>query len=380
MSIKVIWLIDGLGYGGAEQLMATLLNSFDKSRFEMRVCVLQERKSNIIPEKLKQLGIPVDFVSIKRLRNPLNIFRIITYLRKYEPNIVHTQLEFSDTLGNSAAKFLGIPSVSTLHTIETPTVGTRTYWRQQIRWFVLRNFCTRIITVSEKTREHYIQLTKIPATKIVTMYNGIDLEKFRVLDSSISNKIRSSLEIPNKSSVICTIAVLRELKGIQFMIEALPAILERIPNVFYLVIGDGDYVQQLKSLVVKQDIEERVVFVGHRTDIPELLASSDVFVLPTLGDALPTVLIEALAAEKPIIASNVGGVPEIITNEVTGILVPPADTKMLATACLRVLQNKSLAKNLAENGYQTVKQKFDVDTQVNQLSTLYQQLNNNSKK
>jgi len=380
MSIKVIWLIDGLGHGGAEQLMTTLLSSFEKSRFEMRVCALQERKSNIIPEKLKQLGIPVDFVSIKRLRNPLNIFRIIAYLRRHQPDIVHTQLEFSDTLGNSAAKFLGIPSVSTLHTIETPTVGTRTYWRQQIRWFTLRNFCTRIITVSEKTREHYIQLTKIPATKIITMYNGIDLEKFRVVDSSTSNRIRSSFEIPNERSMICTIAVLREPKGIQYMIEALPEILERIPNAFYLVIGDGDYAKELKSLAVTHKVEKRVVFAGHRTDIPEILASSDVFVLPTLGDALPTVLIEALAAKKPIIASNVGGVPEIITNEVTGILVPPADAKMLATACLRVLQNKSLAKKLAENGYQTVKQKFDVDTQVKQLSNLYQQLHNNSKK
>ena len=188
--IKIIWIIDGLGHGGAEQLMVTLLNSFEKSRFDMRVCVLQDRGSKLITQQLMHLGIPVDFVSIKRLRNPLNIFRILAYLRKHRPDIVHTQLEFSDTLGNSAAKTLNIPSISTIHTIETPTIGTRNYWRQQIRWFALRNFCTKVIAVSEKTRQHYIKLAKIPSSKIICMYNGIDLEKFQISDTTILNNPR----------------------------------------------------------------------------------------------------------------------------------------------------------------------------------------------
>lgn len=374
MKTKIIWLIDGLGPGGAEQLMITLLSCFDTERYEMRVCALQDRGSNIITHRLEQLGIPVDFVYIKHLRDPLNIFRILAYLQKHKPNVVHTQLEFSDTLGNIAAKLLGIPSVSTVHTIETQAIRTRAFWRQQIRFFALRSFCTRVIAVSDKTRTHHIQHGKFSPNKIITMYNGIDLEKFQVVNSLNTKKTRQALNLPDKGTIICTVAVLREQKGIQFMIDALPIILEQFPDVNYLVVGDGQYGIRLKSLAVSRGVEERVVFAGHRTDIPEILMLSDVFVLPTLGDALPTVLIEAMAAKKPIIASDVGGVPEIITDEVTGLLIPPANPSNLATACLEILKNENLAKKLTQNAYKSVQQKFNVLSQVKQLSDLYQQI------
>ena len=375
MKTKIIWLIDGLGPGGAEQLMTSLLNFFDRERFEMRVCALQDRGSNLITQKLEQMGIPVDFIYIERLRNPLNIFRILAYLQKHKPDILHTQLEFSDTLGSIAARLLGIPSVSTVHTIENPSVRTRTYWRHQLRWFALRHFSTRVIAVSKKARLHHIQSAKIPNDKAITLYNGIDLEVFRSRGPQMVNTARQSLNLPETGQVICTVAVLREQKGIQYMIEALPAILERIPNAIYLVVGDGAYRNELKSLSASRGVEKRVLFAGHRTDIPAVLASCDLFVLPTLGDALPTVLIEAMAAGKPIVASDVGGVPEIITDQTTGILVPPANPSKLAEACLQILQNESFRNTLVSNAYEVAQQKFNVHTQVRQLSTLYQNLN-----
>ena len=374
MKTKVIWFIDGLGPGGAEQLMTTLLNSFDRSCFEMRVCALQVRGSNLITRKLQQTGIPVDYVHIKRLRNPLNIFRILGYLKKHKPDIIHTQLEFSDTLGNTAARLLGIPSVATIHTIENPSVRSKTYWRHQLRWFVLRNFCTQVIAVSEKTRIHYIQQAKLPDDKITTMYNGIDLESFNVRNPLKLTAKRKSLNLPDDAIVICTVAVLREQKGIQFVLTSLPAILEHIPNAFYLVVGDGSYHQALKSISIAQGVEERVVFAGHRTDIPEILAVSNLFVLPTLGDALPTVLMEAMAAKLPIVASEVGGVPEIVNDRMTGLLVPPANASKLAEACLLVLQNKDFAKSLVMNAYEDAKQRFNVQLQARQLSELYLKL------
>jgi len=374
MKTKVIWLIDGLGPGGAEQLMTTLLKFFDREQYEMRICALQDRGSDIIIQKLKHLGIPVDFVYIKHLRDPLNIFHILAYLKEHQPDIIHTQLEFSDTLGNIAAKLLGIPSVSTLHTIELPQTGTSTYWRHQLRWFSLRNFCARIIAVSDKTREHHIRYGKLPQNKTVTLYNGIDLNKFQNINMQSLEEKRQSLNHLTESQIICTVAVLREPKGIQYMIKALPTIIENIPNATYLVIGDGAYKQELQSLAKECDVEEHVIFAGHRTDIPELLALSEVFVLPTLGDALPTVLIEAMAAKIPIVASEVGGVPEIVTHEKTGLLIPPADSSKLANACLQILQSETLAKELTLNAFEVVQQKFNVQSQVKQLSDIYQQL------
>lgn len=376
MKTKIIWIIDGLGPGGAEQLMTIILKFFDSHRFEMRVCALQDRGSNLITNKLEELGIPVDFVLVKHLRDPFNIFRILKYLRKHKPRIIHTQLEFSDTLGNIAAKLLGIPSVSTVHTIENPTRTSRTFWRNQIRWFVLRNFCTRIIAVSDKTRAYYIQYANLPNNKIITLYNGIDLSAFQPQKRRAKREARKNLDLPDTSIIVCTVAVLREQKGIQYMIEALPAILEQCPNVFYLIIGDGAYGQQLKSLASGHDVGKQVIFAGYRTDIPELLSISDLFVLPTLGDALPTVLIEAMAARIPIVASNVGGVPEIIVDKVTGLLVPPANSSKLADACLQILHNEALANHLVLNAYEATQQKFNVLSQVKNLSNLYEQMLN----
>lgn len=377
MKIKIIWIIDGLGPGGAEQLMTTLLKFFDSHCFEMRVCALQDRGSNLITNKLEELGVPVDFVSVKHLRDPFNIFRILKYLRRHRPHVIHTQLEFSDTLGNIAAKLLGIPSVSTVHTIENPPRTSRTFWRHRIRWFVLRNFCTRIIAVSDKTRTHYIQYAKLPSNKFVTLYNGIDLATFQSPKHRAKSEVRKSFDLPDKSIIVCTVAVLREQKGIQYMIGALPTILEQCPNVFYLIVGDGAYGQELKSFASGRGVEKQVIFAGYRTDIPELLSISDIFVLPTLGDALPTVLIEAMAARIPIVASNVGGVPEIIADKVTGLLIPPSNSSKLADACLQIIQNGVLANRLVLNAYEVAQQKFNVLTQVKKLSNLYQQISHN---
>lgn len=171
-----------------------------------------------------------------------------------------------------------------------------------------------------------------------------------------------------------TVAVLREPKGIQFMIRALPGILEQCPDVHYLIVGDGVHRATLSDLAAGLSIKDHITFAGHRTDIPNLLASCDIFVLPTLKDALPTVLIEALAAEKPIIASDVGGVPEIIESGVNGLLVEPGDPSKLADACLQLLKDNALRSQIVQAGSATLRQRFSIDLQIEQLSRVYEEL------
>ena len=137
----IIWMIDSLGPGGAEQLMPTILKHLMDAGFNIRVCILQVRLGNPIASELERIGLPVDFVPVPNLRHPFNIIRILTYLRSQRPQIVHTQLEFSDVLGTLGAKILGIPSVSTLHTLDSFTDKRSASWRLGLRWFVLRMFC-----------------------------------------------------------------------------------------------------------------------------------------------------------------------------------------------------------------------------------------------
>ena len=372
-------MIDSLGPGGAEQLMPTILKNLQKAGFNIRVCALQIRAGNPIASELQRLGLPVDLIPIRNLRQPLNLIHILRYLRLHRPQLLHTQLEFADTLGTLAAKILGIPSVSTVHTLDVFPEKKSAWGRMKLRWFLLGRFCDRVIAVSEKTRRHYLQAGGLPHDKVITLYNGVDISRFKKMDETQTVKLRKELQLPLSSQIIMTVAVLREPKGIQFMIRALPAILEQCPDVHYLIVGDGVHRAVLSELVAGLAIENHVTFAGHRTDIPDLLACCDVFVLPTLKDALPTVLIEALAAEKPIIASNVGGVPEIIENGVNGLLVAPGEPSKLVEACLRLLKDNELSGQIILAGSETVRQRFNIDTQIEQLSRMYEELTSHAK-
>ena len=375
----IIWMIDSLGPGGAEQLMPSILKNLKRAGFNIRICTLQIRAGNPIASELERLGLPVDLVPILNLRQPFNLFHILRYLRLHRPQLLHTQLEFADILGTVAAKILGIPSVSTVHTLDAFPEKKSAWGRMKLRWFLLGKYCNCVIAVSEKTRLHYLQSGRLHQDKVITLYNGVDISRFKNTDASQIAKTKQALRLPLDSKVIITVAVLREPKGIQFMIEALPAILEQFPDVHYLIVGDGEYGAALSDLATVLDIKKHITFAGHRTDIPDLLACCDIFVLPTLKDALPTVLIEALAAERPIVASDVGGVPEIIENGVNGLLVAPGDPSQLADACLQLLKDNELISQIVLAGSKTVRQRFNIDSQIEQLSGMYEELTSHAK-
>jgi glycosyltransferase involved in cell wall biosynthesis len=371
---RIIWLIDSLRPGGAEQLMPTLLSSFNKEQFDMRVCALQFKKGNPIATELRALGIPVDLVPIYSLKNPLNIFRILKYFNTHSPDLIHTQLEFSDILGTIAAKILRKPSVSTLHTLDVVKNYKFSAARQKLKWLVLNNFCDQNIAVSNHTRNHHIQNGNIPPPKIKTIYNGIQVSRFRDRNTSLLEEKKKDLNLNTYKKIITTIAVVREPKGIQYMINALPAIIEHHPETIYLIVGDGDHSASIRNMIARKNLDKNAIMLGHRTDIPDLLGISDLFVLPSLGDALPTVLIEALAAGVPVIATDVGGIPEIIENNKNGLLIPPADSESLVAACLKLMENDDDAKQLINAGLEKAHNQFDVSNQVKQLGNIYMEL------
>ncbi len=371
---RVAMLIDSLGMGGAERLLTIYLQHFDTTRFEPRVCALQIRENNPIAVDIQRLGIPVDLVPVPHLRDLSALPRLVRYLRHQQIDLLHTQLEFSDTLGSIAAKLAGIPTATTLHTFDVPTKGTRLYWRLALRWWVFRHFCDRIIAVSEGTRQHHLHMGQLSPHKTVTLYNGIDLARFSPPHTEARQSTRAEFGIPPDAPVLITVAVLRQPKGIQYLIQALPDILKAMPHAYYLLVGDGEHRDTLQTLAQTHGVADRVIFAGARRDIPSLLAAADLFVLPTLTEALPTVLAEAMAAQKPIVASEVGGVPEMVKHGHNGLLVQPAEPEQLADACLQILQNPGQAQIMAAAGRQIVEEKFDITKQVRHLGDIYQQI------
>jgi glycosyltransferase involved in cell wall biosynthesis len=367
---RVVFLIDSLGWGGAERLLLQYLPHLRSEGFDPVICVMHERSGNPVGSEIVRLGIPVDTVRVERLRDLTAIPRLVRYLRDHRADVLHTQLEFADALGSIAARIARIPSVSTQHTMYEPARWSRAWLRNRVGDVPLGLLSGAIIAVSDEARRHYETNRPYPRRRLVTLRNGIDLARFAAAAGE-GPAVRAELGIPPEAPVVATVAVLRPDKGIQHMIAALPEVARDIPDVRYLVVGDGDHRATLEHAAAESGVGDRVVFAGSRTDVPRILAACDVFALPTLADALPTVLAEAAAAGVPIVASAVGGVPEMCMDGRNGLLVPTGDAPALGDACVRLLADPELRSRMGAAGRDVARERYDIRVQAERLCELY---------
>jgi glycosyltransferase involved in cell wall biosynthesis len=312
----------------------------------------------------------VDSVPVERLRDLTALPRLVRYLRGRGADVVHTQLEFADGLGSVAARAARLPSLSTLHTMSEPRRGTRVWWRNRLGDLALGALATAIICVSDAAHRHYEAHRPYPKRKLVTLRNGIDVTRFDAAAGE-GPAVRRELGIAPGAPVIASLSVLRRDKGFQHMIAKLPRVAAEVPDVVYLVVGDGEYRGALEAAAAAHGVADRVVFAGSRTDVPRLLSACDLFVHPTYIDALPTVLAEAAAAGVPIVATRVGGVPEMCIDGRNGLLIPPGDEEELAGACLRLLREPGLAERMGAQSREVAGERYDIRTQAARLCDLY---------
>lgn len=369
---KIAYLIDGLSMGGAERLMVPILKHLSRTDFDPYVCALQSKEGNPMADEIRALGVPLECLHIRHLRDWDALPRLIRYLRSIGADLVHTQLEAANILGNISARFLRLPSVCTIHVMPSLDVKTKTRLHQKLEWFSLRHFCDRVISVSEEARQYHLGISGAAPQQVTTIYNGIDLSGFSSMDRARERAaVRTEFGIPPDANVLVTVAVLRPPKGIRFMIRALPAVLGAHPNAYYLLVGDGPHRSTLVEEIDRAGVNDRVILAGMRKDVARLLVASDVFVLPTLTEALPTVLAEAMAAQLPIVASRVGGIPEMIEDGSNGCLVQPGDVEGLAVACIHLLADREKRNSMGAEGWRVVNGKFNIERQVDQLRQLY---------
>ncbi|MFN3491658.1 MAG: glycosyltransferase family 4 protein [Anaerolineales bacterium] len=370
---NIVYLIDGLGWGGAERLMIPILSNINRRRFQPRVCVLQNKDGNPVAAELQKINIPVDTLPIPRLREVGGLKKIINYLQAANANLLHAQLEFATVFGGLAAKWLGIPAAATLHTLPIQKKNLKLRLHDALENFFLRNFFNSVIFVSEETRAAYKRVANIRDDKSCVIYNGIDVNLFMPNRQNRASILRK-FDMRPGAIVLITVAVLRELKGIQYMIRAMPAIVSAKPNVYYLIIGSGEHAESLKNEAKKSGVSNHIIFAGTRTDIAELMSTGDLFVLPTLTEALPTVLAEAMASGLPILASQVGGVPEMVQDGINGRLIPPAQPEILAGVTLEMLSDTDVLRQMGSAGRKIAEEKFNIKAQVIELENLYLRL------
>jgi glycosyltransferase involved in cell wall biosynthesis len=204
---------------------------------------------------------------------------------------------------------------------------------------------SRIIAVSDAVRDDIVSNVKSVAAKVVTIYNGIDVKPF--IDSKLTREAaRIRLGLPDKEALVYgTVGRLVETKGLGVLLKAFARVYEKYPESWLILAGKGRLEAELRSLAAELNIHERVLFLGYRTDIPEILKAYDVFVFPSIAEGLPGALLEAMATGIPVISSRVGGVPEILNNPELGMMISPSSVGELTTAMERLGSINEVERN-----------------------------------
>ena len=333
--------------------MEHIVPGLDGKVFSQVICYLRGEKGK--HSKLESLGHEVINLDIakEKLRGfqPAVVFQIARIMKEYEIDIVHCQRHKPTVYGTLAAYIVGgrvkvISHVRQLH-------RTRNGKRKLLNWALFKRI-SRIIAVSDAVRDDILRNNWISSPrKVVTVHNGIDAKLF--IDCNLTREdARIRLGLPEKNGFVYgTVGRLEEAKGPKDFLQAFSRVCQKYPDVWFVLAGKGELESELRALAVELDVNERVVFLGYRNDIPEILRALDVFVFPSIREGLPNALLEAMAAGIPVIASPAGGVPEILNRPGLGIMVPSSSVDELTAAMERVcsmdeVERKRAGKALEE--------------------------------
>lgn len=369
MSINVMQVVHDLNFGGMQRIVVDLCRFVDPQVYKMSVCCLEEIGPNAI--ELEKIKTPVYLVK-KRPGFDISLpFRLRNLFIKHKCNIVHTHginPFFYGTLGAKAAG--NIRTVQTDHARGLFPVAPKEMLSERIVSWI----ADRIVAVSQGVRYDLILYERINPKKISVIYNGINGDKYRI---SVDRHEKIQEFNILKDDIIIGVGVrLSEQKGICYLIDAFEAISLKYPNAKLLIVGDGELRGQLERRVQKKGLERKIIFTGFRSDIPELLQIMDIYVLPSLWEGHPLVLLEVMAAGKPIIATDIPGNHETVQNGESGFLVPVKNPQAIADKLQVLIKDQSIRRRMGDRGKKIFNQRFTVNTMVDSYQNLYSSMFN----
>lgn len=363
---NILWVVDHLGYNealhGAGKYYLNTIPHLDKTKFNIQLIVL--RKEDGLTKIFTEAGIKVKHFG----RQKFDIFTLtdlLSTVKKNKIDLIHTHGYGSDNFGRLTGAILGIPTIIHAH-----DDNSNYPWHQKLSDFLLIPLTKNAIAISNSVMESCVIKRGIKRNKFRVLHNGIHLDHFKQSNFSNIEFEKQKLGFSANTKFIGTVARLREEKGIKYLIECAPQVLRVFENVVFYIVGDGPQRRELEKIAKEYKISDRIIFAGFNSNIPAKLALIDIFVAPSVTEGLGLGILEAMAMEKPIIASKVGGIKEIITDGKTGLFVPSQDPKTLAMKIIYLLNNDSFAKELAKNAFEESKH-HDNDHHVESLKNIY---------
>lgn len=301
------------------------------------------------------------------------VYRLARAVSRLRVDLVHVHGAKAGLVGRLAARLGGTRGV--VYTVHNSILYED--WPAWKRWLLagaearLSRLTDCIITVSNDLRRELIEREGIEASRVLTIYNGIDPQRFDV-GAETRMAIRREMGLPGDIPVVGTVARLAPQKGITYLIRALALLHERMPDVHGVVVGDGPLRATLEHEA--EECGAPVVFTGHRTDIPSLMAAFDVFTLPSVTEGLPLIVLEAMAAGRAVVATAVGGLPEAVAEGETGLLVPPRDPDALCAALHHLLNARGATARMGAAGRERVRRMFTAERMVQETLEVYRRV------
>ncbi len=362
--LKVMLVTVGLGVGGTETQILEIASRLDRDRFDVLVCGL--KKDRVVAQELRERGIRVSTLDGWGKGDLRVLYRLVRLIRAERPDLIHAFLGVANLASSLAGRLAGVPVIVwSYRDVEV--------WKSPAHWLVDRagaRWAEAITCCSEAVRQFVLARLDGEASKVLTIHNGIDLEAFRA--PRVAG--RSELSLRDGGRVIGTVTRLDEpKKGLTVLLRALAALARRdgLPPWQCLLVGDGPARGRLEALAAELGLSGRVVFAGMRRDVPRVLPALDLFVYPSLYEGFGIAIVEAMAAGRPVVASAVGGIPEIVVDRDTGLLVPPGDAAVLAEALATLLASPDQARQMGRRGRERARELFAIQTTVERHQQLY---------
>jgi len=356
-------------WGGIGNQLLLVLKHYPRSEFSPIVCSLRDK--GVIGQEIENLGIEV--VCLNRDFNRGFLWTVVkelqSLIKQRNIQIIRTHEYRANLHGRLAALLSRVPCiVASVHNVYN--IRDKKLNRRILNKY-LGNYTDKVVAVSEAVKKEILRYDRVTEEKIAVIYNGVDSKRFTSMNT---RSIRSEFHIAPSVPIVGTVGRFFPQKGQKYLLDAIAKLKNKLPHIVVLMIGDGPLRNELENHAKNLGIQNNVIFTGIRRDIPALLSAMDVFVFPSLWEGFGNALIEAMAAGKPIIATGIPTVKEIMNSEKLGIIVPPANSEALAESLKSLLFNKTFAQQLGESAKERAFSSFTIDNTVQRYITLYKSI------
>ena len=367
---RLMHVVLNLRVGGLERVVVDLVRCLDRTRYQVEVCCLDE--GGDLQGEIESLGVPVTVLGMSLVGGGEVLERLVGRMRASGTDVVNTHNVLAHKFGALAARCAGVPVV--VHTKHGRNFVGRPFEHPKIQVYghLLSWITDRIVAVSDDAREVCRRYELVPSRKLVTIPNGVDVRRFDVAVDRAA--LLRELGIPADARIVGNVARFVPEKDQATLVRAFARVLAAVPEAFLLLVGDGPLMDGAARLSQELGIAGRVRLAGRRRDVPQLLKLLDVFALSSITEGTSISVLEAMAAEVPLVATAVGGNPALVTHGVTGLLCPSRDPEMLAARIVELLRDPAGSRALASAAKAKVVVAHGLEATAAAYSNLYEEL------